>query len=420
MRHALNGLSLAGLSATLVGNGVGRFAFIALMPAVIDAAWFTKAQASHLSVATLLGYILGAWCSDRLARRWSSSTLIRWCMLVTAISFFASAFAGWPLWWYYAWRLVAGACGAVLMVLPAPVVLPRHDASVRARASAVVFSGVGLGAALSGLMVPTLIAGVGVTLVYGRTSLPLVFSGVTGAWLGLGTVCLILTIVSWRRWPADAAPAASAPGASATTVPTLQGHAVAVRLIVAAHALNAVGYLAHTLFLVDYVVHEVGASLAAGGFYWSMFGLGAAVGPMITGPLADRFGTRRCLAVGFAAKSLAAVLPVWSSSPSMLLASALLMGVCTPGLLALVSAYTLEIVGAKEYRPAWGQATFGFSVAQGLGGFAMALAASHLDSYRPLMVASALALVAAIGCLLAIPAQRVVTVTPSDATGVPP
>ncbi|HEY6514413.1 MAG TPA: YbfB/YjiJ family MFS transporter [Burkholderiaceae bacterium] len=418
MRRALNPLSLAGLSATLVGNGVGRFAFIALMPAVIDAAWFTKAQASHLSVATLLGYVLGAWSADRLARHWSPSTLIRWCMLVTAISFFASAVAGWPLWWYYGWRLMAGACGAVLMVLPAPVVLPRHDASVRGRASAVVFSGVGLGAALSGLMVPALIGGVGVTLVYAGSSLPLVFSGVTGAWLGLGTVCLIFTIVSWRRWPLEAGMAAPASAAIATaTAP--QPHALAVRLIVAAHALNAVGYLAHTLFLVDYVVHEVGASLAAGGFYWSMFGLGAAVGPMITGPLADRFGTKRCLAVGFAVKSLAAVLPVWSSSPPMLIASALLMGVCTPGLLALVSAYTLEVVGARDYRQAWGQATFGFSLAQGLGGFVMAIAASHLHSYRPLMAASALALVGAIACLLAIPARRV-DVTPSEATGVTP
>ena len=415
MRRALNGLSLAGLSATLVGNGIGRFAFIALMPAVIDAAWFSKAEASHLSVATLLGYILGAWRSDRLARRWSPSTLIRWCMLLTAISFFASAFAGWPLWWYYAWRLVAGVCGAVLMVLPAPVVLPRHDASVRARASAVVFSGVGLGAALSGLVVPALIGGVGVTLVYGSARLPLVFSGVTGAWLGLGTLCLILTIVSWRRWPTEGGTVACASAATASPGPAPRGHAGAVSLIVAAHSLNALGYLAHTMFLVDYVVHEVGASLAAGGFYWSMFGLGAAVGPLITGPLADRYGTKRCLAVGFAAKSLAAILPVWSSRPSVLLASAVLMGVCTPGLLALVSAYTLEIVGAQAYRPAWGQATFGFSVAQGLGGFAMAIAASHLVSYKPLMIVSALALVGAIGCLLAIPDRRI-GVTHTDAT----
>jgi MFS family permease len=192
-------------------------------------------------------------------------------------------------------------------------------------------------------------------------------------------------------------------------------HTTAVRLIVAAHALNALGYLAHTMFLVDYVVHEVGASLAAGGFYWSMFGVGAAVGPLITGPLADRYGTKRCLAVGFAAKSLAAILPVLSSRPSMLLISALLMGVCTPGLLALVSAYTLEIVGAKQYRPAWGQATFGFALAQGLGGFAMAVAASHLVSYKPLMIASALALIGAIACLLAIPGRRA---SFTDATGV--
>ncbi|HET7525010.1 MAG TPA: YbfB/YjiJ family MFS transporter, partial [Burkholderiaceae bacterium] len=320
MHRALNGLSLAGLSATLVGNGVGRFAFIAMMPAVIDAAWFSKAQASHLSVATLLGYILGAWRSDWLARRWSSATLIRWCMLLTALSFYASAFAGWPLAWYYAWRFLAGTCGAVLMVLPAPVVLPRHDVQVRARASAVVFSGVGLGAALSGLLVPALIGGVGLTLVYGTSSWPLVFRGVTGAWLGLGTLCLALTIASWNRWPLD--PQSAAAGTSpAMAASTPQSHVIAVRLIVAAHALNAVGYLAHTMFLVDYVVHEVGASLAAGGFYWSMFGIGAAVGPLVTGPLADRFGTKRCLAVGFAAKSLAAVLPVLSSRPSTLLAS---------------------------------------------------------------------------------------------------
>ncbi|HEU5296322.1 MAG TPA: YbfB/YjiJ family MFS transporter [Burkholderiaceae bacterium] len=406
MRRALNGLSLAGLSATLVGNGVGRFAFIAMMPAVIDAAWFSKAEASHLSVATLLGYIVGAWRSDKLARRWSSATLIRACMLLTALSFYASAFAGWPLWWYYAWRLLAGACGAVLMVLPAPVVLPRHDPLVRARASAVVFSGVGLGAALSGLLVPALIGGVGLTLVYGKSSWPLVFKGVTGAWLGLGTLCLVLTIASWTRWTADAATPAAGSAAPATAANAPQAHVTVVHLIVAAHALNAIGYLAHTMFLVDYVVHEVGASLAAGGFYWSMFGLGAAVGPVITGPLADRYGTKRCLAVGFAAKSLAAVLPVLSSRPSMLLASALLMGLCTPGLLALVSAYTLEIVGAQDYRQAWGKATFGFSVAQGVGGFAMAIAASHLASYKPLMMVSALALIGAIACLLAISGRQ--------------
>ena len=84
-------------------------------------------------------------------------------------------------------------------------------------------------------------------------------------------MCLILTIVPWRCWPSDATNAAAGANATAPPAGVRQGHATAVRLIVAAHALNAVGYLAHTMFLVDYVVHEVGRSLAAGGFYWSMF-----------------------------------------------------------------------------------------------------------------------------------------------------
>ena len=51
-----NRLSAAGLSATFVGNGIGRFAFIAMMPALIQSGWFSKGEASYLSVATLVGY----------------------------------------------------------------------------------------------------------------------------------------------------------------------------------------------------------------------------------------------------------------------------------------------------------------------------------------------------------------------------
>jgi hypothetical protein len=48
----------------------------------------------------------------------------------------------------------------------------------------------------------------------------------------------------------------------------------------------------------------------------------------------------------------------------------------------------------------WGTATFAFSLAQGIGGFIMASAAAHMDSYKPLMVVSALALAGSIWCLL--------------------
>ncbi len=403
LQAALNRLSLAGLSATLIGNGIGRFAFIALMPALIDAGWFTKGEASQLSVATLLGYVLGAWVSDWLGRRYAVATLLRWSMLLCSISFFACAFSDAPLVWYYAWRLAAGFCGAILMVLPAPVVLPQHDAAVRGRASGIVFSGIGLGAVLSGLLVPVLIAGVGVGIVWGDTVWPLAFRGVAGAWLGMGAVCLALTVSAWRQWPPEASQAPIGADGSAVAKEEIPVDArLTVWLILIAHGLNAMGYLAHTMFWVDYIVREQGRSLAMGGFMWSMFGVGAAIGPLLTGSLADKFGLKRCLIAGFALKSLAAALPWWSSSVPALFVSSILMGIFTPGIVALISAYALETVGPQLHRRAWGLATFSFSIAQAGGGFLMATAAPHLDSYHPLFLASALALLGSITCVLLI------------------
>lgn len=397
---ALNRLSLAGLSATLIGNGIGRFAFIALMPALIDAGWFTKGEASHLSVATLLGYVLGAWATDWLCRRYSVATLLRGSMLVCTLSFFACAFEGWGMAWYYPWRTAAGFAGAVLMVLPAPVVLPQHEPAVRGKASGIVFSGIGLGAVVSGMLVPLLISGLGVALIFGGTSYPLAFHGITGAWLGLGVICLGLTLSAWRQWPPEAHEpphlAAAADGPAETLPQEVRWTVWAILL---AHGLNAVGYLAHTLFWVDYIVRELNMPLATGGFFWSMFGLGAAIGPLLTGALADRFGLKRCLIAGFLLKALAALLPLWGHGWFTLLVSSLLMGIFTPGIVALISAYTLDRVGAKLHRKVWGMATFSFAIAQAAGGFLMATAATHLDSYHPLFLVSALALFGSVACV---------------------
>jgi len=396
--RALNRLSLSGLCATMIGNGIGRFAFIALMPALIQAGWFSKADASYLGVATLVGYVLGASWTDSLARRFAPVTLLRGSMLVCAFSFFACAIEGAGMPWFYFWRTAAGVGGAVLMVLPAPVVLPRHSVAVRGRASGVVFSGIGLGAAVSGALVPLLVSGFGVAVIVGGTSTPLfLFQGVTGAWLGMGAVCLALTLLAWSHWPAEEKATSNRPATIKSSLPREMKRTVG--LIMAAHGLNAVGYLTHTMFWVDYVVRELNMPLATGGFYWALFGLGAAIGPMLTGTLADTFGLKRCLMAGFLIKAFSAVLPVFASDTWALCLSSILMGILTPGLVALVSAYALDRVGAEHHRKAWGLATTSFAVAQAAGGAAMAFAATRLHSYHALFCVSAAALIGSVICM---------------------
>jgi predicted MFS family arabinose efflux permease len=208
-------------------------------------------------------------------------------------------------------------------------------------------------------------------------------------------VCLALTAAAWRAWPDETA-GAPRPDAPAELPADIRP---TVLLILVAHGLNAVGYLAHTMFLPDYVVRELGMPLATGGFFWSMFGLGAAVGPMLAGSLADAFGLKRCLVAGFVLKAFSAILPVWSSSAAALVVSAVLMGLCTPGVVALVSAYALDRVGPVYHRQVWGLATSSFAIAQAGGGALMAFAATRLDSYLPLFCASAAALLGSVLCI---------------------
>ena len=79
--------------------------------------------------------------------------------------------------------------------------------------------------------------------------------------------------------------------------------------------------------------------------------------------------------------------------------SSLLVGVFTPGIVALVSTYTLEWVGESHHRRVWGWMTLSFSAAQAGGGFLMAYAAANMNSYQPFFLVSAVALLFSVVCI---------------------
>ncbi len=386
-RPALSRFSLAGLAANFIGNGIGRFAYIALMPALISGGWFTKGEASYLGVATLVGYLIGAPLTNWLVRYIAVKQLLRTAMLFCSLSYLACAWPDLPLAWYFFWRTLAGCGGALLMVLAAPLVLQQHDSALRGRVSGIVFAGIGLGAMASGTLVPLL-----------------VWHGLITAWLGMGAVCLLLTLATWQVWgQAQSSPPSAAPATA--SAPMSQATRRAVALILLAYTMNAVGYLPHTLFWVDFIVRELHMSLASGGFFWAMFGVGAALGPPLTGWLGDHFGFRRCLIVGFILKAFGVALPLFSQTPVALFLSSLLVGLFTPGIVTLVSTYTLDCVGSTHHRKAWSMMTTSFAASQAIVGYLMAAAIANAHSYRPLFWVSAAALLVSVACIVAIRPQ---------------
>ncbi|MDP7549389.1 MAG: YbfB/YjiJ family MFS transporter, partial [Alphaproteobacteria bacterium] len=169
--------------ALLVGIGLARFAYTPLLPALVTEGWFTASQAAYLGAANLAGYLAGALLARSLAARTSTRLALRAGMLLASVAFFACS-TPWSFAWFFIWRFAAGLSGGVLMVLAAPAVLPLVPAHRLGLAGGVIFTGVALGIALSGTLVP-------VTLDLGLME----------TWVCLGALAVLLTLLSWHGWP---------------------------------------------------------------------------------------------------------------------------------------------------------------------------------------------------------------------------
>jgi predicted MFS family arabinose efflux permease len=349
----------------LVGIGLARFAYTPLIPALIDAAWFSASQAAYLGAANLAGYLAGALFGRRLAAASSTPLVLRAMMVVATVSFFASATPVSFL-WFFVWRLAAGIAGGALMVLAAPSILPHIAPARRGLAGGVIFTGVGLGIAASGTLVPLLLQ-----------------HGLAVTWCGLGALALVLTALSWRSWPEDSGPA------SVTSAPPRSGPVLALYV---EYGLNAFGLVPHMVFLVVYVALGLGQGIVAGAQYWVLFGIGAAVGPVLAGRLADRIGFCWALRLAFAVQTIAVALVVLPSGALGLAVSSVVIGATLPGVVPLVLGRVSELVRPEQVRAAWSFATTGFAVGQAAGAYGMSYLFARTDDYALLFTIGAAAI----------------------------
>ncbi len=339
--------TLAGLSATLVGIGLARFAYTPLIPALIAAQWFAPSAAAYLGAANLAGYLAGALLARPLARRAGAVTALRANMVLAVAGFFACS-APVSFLWYFLWRFAVGIAGGVLMVLAAPTVLPHVPPARRGLVGGAIFTGVGLGIAASGTLVPLL--------------LPL---GVAQTWWMLGALAAALTLLGWSGWPEGSSPAPAAP----VTAPHAP-HSPLLLALYAEYALNAVGLVPHMVFLVDFIARGLGEGVARGAQYWVVFGLGAVAGPSLAGHLADRIGFAQALRFAFALEAAAVGLLAVATGPAALLVSAAVVGGFVPGIVALVLGRAHELVGGHAGADrAWSFATIAFATGQAVAAY---------------------------------------------------
>jgi len=378
---------LSGFCSSLIGIGLARFAYTPLLPAIVDAGWFSASAAAYLGAANLAGYLAGALCGRPLARWLSGVFMIRTMMGLATIAFFA---CGFPLGfvWFFAWRFAAGLAGGVLMVLAAPAILPHVPASRRGLASGVIFMGVGAGVAASGTLVPLLLR-----------------QGIQQTWFGLAALSLLLAIVGWSGWPAETSPTEQARSHRHAPTPAR------LRALYVEYALNAAGWVPHMIFLVDFVARGLGEGVQVGAQYWVLFGIGATFGPIVAGHLADRAGFGPALRLAFLIEAFAVAIPALGLAQNWLIVSSVVVGAFVTGTVPLVLGRIHELLPhhPNGQKAAWSVATVFFALFQAAAAYGLSFVFSQsAGNYRLLFFigTAAMVLALAIDLLTAVTARK--------------
>jgi predicted MFS family arabinose efflux permease len=110
-----------------------------------------------------------------------------------------------------------------------------------------------------------------------------------------------------------------------------------------------------------------------------LYGIGAIVGPLLTGHLGDRIGFGPALRAAFLVEAIAVMLPAISTQAASLIVSSVIIGGFTPGIVPLVLGRIHELVphSAEQQRATWGHATTSFALFQAGAAYGFSFLFAH-------------------------------------------
>jgi predicted MFS family arabinose efflux permease len=354
--------AMAGFAAQLIGIGIGRLGYPPLIPALIGNHWFTVSQADYLTAANLTGYILGSIMAARINRSVPSVFLIKSCVLTAIFTFVLCGIPfGFPI--YFVLRTIAGICGGVIVVVTAPTILKFTPESVKGVIGGIIFSGVGMGVAFTGVLIPYIL----------RNGIPL-------TWFFYAVFSIVLVFSFWKSWPA---------GSNQEYLIKKKPNGEhrqkiwsrAIILLLIAYACNAVGFVPHTVFWVDFISRGLHLGIATGTHFWILLGISAAIGPVITGYMADKIGFGKSIRISLLVKGIGVILPVLSTAAWSLALSSIFVGGLALGIASLAAGRITELVEPILQKKVWSYMTICFSITHALTAYLLSYVFSRTFSY---------------------------------------
>ena len=115
-------------------------------------------------------------------------------------------------------------------------------------------------------------------------------------------------------------------------------------LLLIAYACNAIGFVPHTVFWVDFISMGLHLGINRGTQLWILLGLSAAVGPILIGYMVDKIGVTKSIRISLFIKAIGILLPIFSTTYWALAISSVCVGSLTLGISSLAVGRITELV----------------------------------------------------------------------------
>ncbi len=356
---------VGGMLGMAVAMGIGRFVFTPILPLMQRDLGISNSVAGWLAGLNYLGYLGGAIICT-LAPRLLRSRLIAGGALLASLA--TTLFMGMTLsvYWWGVMRLGGGVASAILFIIISAEVGETLTRRCHGHWVGALYGGIGLGIALSGLMVPQLDKA----------------GGWDASWIGIGAIATILSIagiVLGRKRDLVQSVAVDTSGQA--------GELRGIWLLAVAYFFEGLGYIVTATFIVAIIAVTPGLEAFAP-YSWVAVGLAAIPSTIFWPHLARRIGNKQALLAAYALQATGILVSRQADSIPEVMFAAVSFGGTFLGIVALTLAEGNLRLG-NDGRRAAAFLTASFGVGQVLGPVIAGMLADIQEGFAmPLLLAA--------------------------------
>ncbi|MGK4115947.1 YbfB/YjiJ family MFS transporter [Lysinibacillus capsici] len=369
---------IGGIFALVIAMGIGRFSYTVILPYMQEAFEFSQATAGYLATSNYLGYLVGAWVAGRLP---IGNKRILFLQITLVISILTTAFTGFTnviIIWYLL-RFISGVVSAFIFVVITSLILDQLASSSHMHLSGLFYSGVGIGIALSAVIVSPIQA---------------VFHW-NGTWivLALFSIVLFVLIVLFIKPITPSKQLVESQIISQKTPPQSW-----IKWLIIAYSLEGLGYIVTGTFIVS-IAQESTSFHGDAAFVWFVVGVAAIPSCIVWSKLAQRYGYVKILLISMLLQAIGIVLPALATNSMTLYASAFIFGATFMGITTVCTTLARKLAPVNSHQMI-GYLTAGYALGQMIGPSIAGTLASYTNSYQYALVGASLVVMLGGLCLI--------------------